>query len=150
MGVDAESDTTAHQKFVVREVLLCILCVYCTHGHRRPARLVFLPFLALLQGGGISLDDGEGPELMDIEVHMNTIDASQVSVGVGVRKVEGLRLSRYARLECRGARGSFGGKYAQGVGCPFHATPPRHAVAISCHASKLESSLWRASTLAAT
>lgn len=45
--------------------------------------MLFLLFFAfwrggVVQGGGISLDDGDGPDLMDIEVHMNTIDSSQV------------------------------------------------------------------------
>lgn len=34
-------------------------------------------FVVVTQGGGISLDE-DGPDLMDIEVHMNTIDSSQV------------------------------------------------------------------------
>ncbi|CAN0320196.1 unnamed protein product, partial [Laminaria digitata] len=49
-------------------------------------------------GGGISLDD-DGPDLMDIEVHMNTIDSSMTLPGASAPRTRGgAKRSRVAAI----------------------------------------------------
>ncbi|CAN0194456.1 unnamed protein product, partial [Ectocarpus sp. 13 AM-2016] len=62
---------------------------------RTHAQKYFQKLTKAAAGGGISLEDGEGPDLMDIEVHMNTIDPSQAtSAGSAPRTRGGAKRSR--------------------------------------------------------